>query len=181
MTQRDEILQNCMAALENGQPLEEVLASLPPEAASLAPMIRLAAQVRQSPTPPFSPAAYQRQIGIVRAAASARPARRGLRLPPWPTSTRQFTFGMLAALAVVVLALGVGLILTGPVAAQSASLSNVTGMVEVAPAQGADWHFVSGSEHIGKGALIRTYSGSSATLIFYDGSRSAIGPDSDIT
>jgi len=81
----------------------------------------------------------------------------------------------------VLLVLGASLLLTGPVAAQSASLANTTGMVEMAPAQGADWHFVSGSERIGKGALIRTYAGSSATLTFYDGSRTAIGPDSNIT
>ena len=36
MTRMDEILQNRLAALESGMPLEQVLAGLPPDAAELA-------------------------------------------------------------------------------------------------------------------------------------------------
>ena len=70
--QMEELLQNRLEALENGIPLEEVLAGLPTEAASLAPMIRLAAQTRQLPSPTFSAATYHRQHGMIKAVASAK-------------------------------------------------------------------------------------------------------------
>ena len=83
---------------------------------------------------------------------------------------------------VAVFALGTALFLAGPASAHSARLANVTGWVEVAPsADSSDWRFVSDGEQVRQGERIRSYSESGATLVFFDGTRSVVGADADLT
>jgi hypothetical protein len=84
-------------------------------------------------------------------------------------------------LLLAVLALGINLFVTGSTAAQAARLTEINGMVEAAAGDDSgDWHFVAGGEQVREGQRIRTYADSGAVLVFKDGSRTAIGPNSDL-
>ena len=84
-------------------------------------------------------------------------------------------------LLLAVLALGINLFVTGSTTAQAARLTEINGMVEAAASDdSSDWHFVAGGEQVREGQRIRTYANSGAVLVFKDGSRTAIGPNSDL-
>jgi hypothetical protein len=184
MIDLDGILQESIGQLEGGAPLEAVLASLPAEACDLIPLIKLAAAARNAPAPQLSHEASYAQHRQVMAASAAH-SRPRLRLA-WPAALAHnpaakglAAFGGLALLALVVV--GISLMVAGPASAHSAHLESVNGLVEVASSpQASDWHFVTSGEEVLQGQRIRTYAGSSAALVFYEGSRTAIGSDADL-
>ena len=195
MTEKDETLQIQLDALKRGVPLEKILAELPPEDHDLAPLIRLAAAAREVDHPLMSPESARIQQEQVKAAARAlttplrpavtRPAPSRLTLPAWVTSHKwQFALGTAMALILVFTAgaFGLGLFLAGPASAHSAQVVDVNGMVEVTSSQNNnDWHFISNGDRVTQGQRIRTYADSGATLVFFEGSRTAIGADADVT
>src|SRR5512135_508287 len=69
MTNKDELLQQQLDALERGQPLKSVLDGLPEQERDLAPIIRLAAAVRELPHPDLLPEQYRSQQKKIAAAA----------------------------------------------------------------------------------------------------------------
>jgi hypothetical protein len=178
MIDLDELLQKNLAAIENGIPLERVLAELPPEAQELAPMLRLAAASRLLPYPEMHPDSVRAQrVRVAEAAVQPRKM-----WPSWlPRSKSVSAMGVWAGLLALVI-LVISLIAAGPVSAKSARLVDPQGMVEVASsANSGDWHFIQSGEDISQGQRVRTYSASTVSLVFFDGSRTAIGPDSDLT
>ncbi len=185
MIDLDDILQKKLADLERGVPLETVLAELPPEASSLAPLIRLASKSRLLAHPQLSPmAARLQQARLVAAVTRQRLAGWLAKLPPLPawmtTGKAVYALGSLAIVFVFVL-LGVSLLALGQGATHTARLIDPSGIVEVATANGDEWHFIQEGENLKEGQSVRTYADSSAVLVFSDGSRTAIGPDSDVT
>src|SRR5450756_1864271 len=181
MIDLDELLQKNLAAIENGIPLERVVAELPPEAQELAPMLRLAAASRRLPYPEMHPDSVRAQRVRV-AEAAVHPRIMWPSLPSWLTRSKA-VFVMGAGLGLLALVgLAISLIAAGPVSAKSARLADPQGMVEVASsANSGDWHFIQSGEDISQGQRVRTYSASTVSLVFFDGSRTAIGPDSDLT
>ena len=181
MIDLDELLQKNLAAIENGAPLETVLAELPPEAQELAPMLRLAAATRSLPNLMMHPDLVRAQRVRV-AEAAVHPRIMWPSLPSWLTRSKA-VFVMGAGLGLLALVgLAISLIAAGPVSAKSARLADPQGMVEVASsANSGDWHFIQSGEDISQGQRVRTYSASTVSLVFFDGSRTAIGPDSDLT
>lgn len=205
MPDLDNLLQQKLIELENGRPLEDVLASLPEAAVELIPLLQVAASVRAMPQPAPDPslaeAGRQKVLEAARDAtlpaitasetsptrphAAARPAAAG----PWQQlhSLRSQPRFWVAALAGVFLAVllvtgGLAWYLSSPRGAEAAALMDVSGIVEVASAdQAADWKPVKAGDTIHTGQRIRTGDGSGATLVFYEGTRSIIGPNADLT
>lgn len=186
-TTLDELLQQALASLESGASLDEVLSALPPEAARLAPAIRLAAQARALSMPQMNPVAFQYQQQQIMNAAQQRseaaPARRqGL----FARSRLVFTAG--GALLIILFIcsalslLGGATYLFGPPGANAAELTDVQGFVEVIPvSNAANGAFAAEGQRVRQGSTIRTYSEASATLVFFDGSRTVLAPDSQLT
>ncbi|MFN8491683.1 MAG: hypothetical protein U0350_29055 [Caldilineaceae bacterium] len=65
----EEMLANCLDALERGETIESCLARYPQNAPELAPLLRLATTVRSTPQPRLSAEAFQRGRAVVRAQA----------------------------------------------------------------------------------------------------------------
>jgi hypothetical protein len=88
--------------------------------------------------------------------------------------------GALAIFAFLVVLGGV-LIIGAPAGARAATLSEVQGVVEVASsADAGDWTVAEEGQRVREGAAIRTRIDSGATLVFFEGSRAAIGAEADV-
>ena len=69
MVKMDEIFQERLASLESGVPLEQVIAGLPADAASLEPALRMAARVRSHTYPQMTTQAASQQRARMASAA----------------------------------------------------------------------------------------------------------------
>jgi hypothetical protein len=184
MIDLDDLLQVKLSDLERGVPLEVVLADLPPEASSLAPLIKLASESRLLAHPQMSPAsASVQQVRLTAAVLRTRLTRWFGALPPlpaWVSETKAaYALGSLTILMVFVV-LGLSLAGLGQGSTHTAHLANPVGIVEVSAPSG-DWHFLEEGENLTQGQSIRTYADSSVSMVFSDGSQTFIGPDSDVT
>ncbi|HVN54715.1 MAG TPA: FecR family protein [Anaerolineaceae bacterium] len=180
MTNLDETLQQQLTALEQGVPLDQVLAALPPDAAELAPLIRLAAAARALDQPVLRPEVSRAQRALVENALPAAPRLISF-LERFKNPRGFLSLGAAAAaMAVLIVILGLSLYLAGPASAHSARLVQVNGSVQASSAVGSDWRTVSENSVVTQGEHIRTGSAAGATLVFFDGSRTTIGPDSDL-
>lgn len=177
MLEKDELLQRELSALENGAPLDEVVNRLPEDGREFEPLIRLAAAVRSLPHP--EPLLEQSRSRLQR----LRPAGRRFQ---WQSLRWALAPAMVGALALLVIfagaLLGLGLSLSGPRDAQAATLMDVNGRVEVASGPAAsDWRLLSAGEKVHSGQRVRTSNASGATLVFFDGSRTTLGSNADLT
>ena len=185
MTDQNETLQTYLAEIERGVPLETVLNALPAELADLAPLIRLAASTRGLAHPVLKPEIVQaQQARVVNTARAARASWAGSRRSAarnWlaaPRNSLALAGAFALVLVVIAAAVGINLLLNF---GQVAKLADVTGLVEVAnSADSSDWHFVSAGEALQAGQRIRTYADSTVTLAYYEGSRTLVGPDSEL-
>ena len=177
MNQVDEILQQKLEELEQGKPLDEVLAQIPAEMEGLASLVMLANTMRQMPHPQPTRPPIQQLIGSSNG-RKAQP-KYGWQWPRWAFAT-----GLAGAAAAIMLAMvslaAFGLWLAGPRSARAATLMDLTGQVEVASTTG-DWHTAQDGERVGEGIRIRTGDASSATLLFYEGSRATLSADTDLS
>lgn len=89
-----------------------------------------------------------------------------------------------AMLFIFVLAglVGAGLWLVGPPAARYATLMDLNGQVQIASSTGSeDWWAASTGERVREGQRIRTGVASGAVLLFFDGTRTTLGPGTELT
>ena len=165
MTREDDLLQEKLAAMEQGQP--------PSGDDETAGLVKLAAAVRDLPHPALSPqAAHQQQEALLRASnqpseAISKPD--VLRLVFFPAAAA--VVAGLVLLAVIVYGL-----LAGPPGVHTARLAEANGVVQIARADAPDtWMVAKAGERLRSGDRVRTLGeGSSATLAFYDGSRTML-------
>ena len=201
MLNHDELLDQKLTELENGQPLDAVLQSLPEEAQELGALLRLAAAVRTAPHPEPVAETIAAQRQQVRAAAkiNTQPVPRPAPSSTAPTIHAQpsrpapshsgFTWRWLGAgalaLAGTTALLVFGLVLAGisfwmsSRTMDSARIENLTGQVQVASARGK-WENVSVGYHFREGDRIRTLGASNATLTFFEGTHTFLSPNSEL-
>lgn len=166
--------------LENGTPLEQILRSLSPDEAELAPLLNLAERTRRVEHPALAASKMDTQRSRV-----VREAR--LNQPQAKSPARRFSWRMASVgfAALVVLALlgvfGVVVALAGPAGANTATLADVQGVAEIAsPGHADEWQPVADGAKVQAGSAIRTRADSSASLVFYDGSRTTLGSSASL-
>lgn len=200
MSDLDALLQEKLAALENGEPLEAVLADLPAEAEELAELLQLATAVRSlpHPMPVNAQVAAQRQHVMAAAEVHTQPLRQAetktqrrsvpvmpakkIRWPALPVFGGGAAAGFIGAFALVlVLLVGLGMWLGGS-SLDTVRAENVSGWVEVASSDTAeDWKTLKEGARLESGQRVRTIGASGVTLVFSEGSRTYLGPNSDLT
>ena len=209
MVNKDQLLEKKLSALEMGSDLENVLAGLPEENEELEGLIRLAVAVRALPHPePLLEQSQARQADLVTAAnrlahesaghiSSEITRPNGRETPPAGRTGQKrvqnsapFSFKWLlapvaaGAVALFFLAffalLGVGLWLSGPRNAQVARLVDVSGEVAVSSGKNNAWRPLTSGDRVRSGERIRTSAASTATLVFFDGSRTTLKPNTDL-
>lgn len=191
----DERLEQQLEALEKGTPLETILDGLQDDRSDLEPLIRLAATVRSLPHPEPLPeqekVREQRILSVAQKTAGLR-TQKPHSAPPisfkfnWKPLRWVFAPAMLGAmvafLCVASSMVGLGMWYFGPHSAQAATLMDVTGQVEVAsPNAPDDWRAISNGDQVRAGQRVRTLSASNATLVFFDGTRTTLDQNSDLT
>jgi hypothetical protein len=224
MSEIDNLLQQKLDSLENGAPLERILAGLPEGAEDLALLIQLAVAVRQLPHPRPGLATLRAQkyvlVNTIRSRmadnTNGRPkgmlkrrprfdlAALGPSLGPAVSSLAGSAGGMLKSMlkgrlqclsfapALVVMFLlalistaglaGAGIWAAGPRNAQMAHLMDINGAVLVtSPGVQDSWQEISNGDSVHAGQRLRTGPGSSATLVFFEGSQTRLGPGTDLT
>jgi hypothetical protein len=192
-----ETLDQSLALLETGQAtLAECLDRYPEYADDLLPLLETALEVRRLPKPTASPAALAAGRHRMLEALAEKEHRQAAfpnllhRYASWlavlfgreeglPVQRRRFAapLAVVAMLVLIVFAVA-GLSLLpwpGKTVAQTATLTQVSGVVEVMAAGSDTWQPVSVGVQVETGDRIRTRSLSNATLAFFDGSTVGMG------
>jgi ferric-dicitrate binding protein FerR (iron transport regulator) len=188
----NDALDECLTLLEEGHlTLEECLARYPEHASELRQPLEVALEVRRVPPPISSPAAFTAGKQRMLEALAEKQRRQAASRTPFawsaggltalfgrrdrPTKLR-YTLAFSLALAVMIafaLCLVGGLSLVywpNMTIAQRATLDQISGVVEILPANDDTWRLASVGERIEAGYRIRTSSHSTARLVFFEGS-----------
>lgn len=177
MDRMDDVLEAYLRRLDAGEPPERVIASLAPDEAELAPLLRTAVRARSAQHPRMNPLKVSVQRGQV---ARASRGNDGGKREAWSWSlvpAGVIGLGAIAFLVVLAAVLAFG----APGSARAATLRDVSGVVEVSSAADAeDWRIASEGQRIGEGEVVRTRFDSSATLVFYEGSRTTVESESAV-
>ncbi|MCK5429890.1 MAG: FecR domain-containing protein, partial [Anaerolineales bacterium] len=185
MSKIDDLLQQKLEALESGQALDKILEELPEEARELGALIGLASALQTMPHPQPQ---MQNSLASLQSAAARktiRPAHQR-RSVDWAWPRLAYLSGGVGVALVLLIALvslsALGVWMAGPRAAHVATLMDVRGVVGVGPGDSTDgWDMVSDGSQIGEGQRIRTGSQGSVTLVFFDGTRTTLAANTDLT
>lgn len=182
MTDPDDELQAALARLENGVPVGDVLADVGDEP-ELTQLLQLAAQVRDmthlEAAPPTGRPPRLLPAVVTRHGAADRPRRWTMSRSSWLAS------GIVGAAAVaLVVFFGVVLWLNNSLFAgpdmSAAMVGAVHGRVEIGSTDGRDWHAASPGELVRSGQHVRTGTGASATVTFFEGTVTRIDSESEV-
>jgi hypothetical protein len=175
--QQDEILQLSLKALEEGAPLEDVLRDLPPGYRNVAALNRLVDSSRAINHPRMSYARAQYRLKSI-----LQTSKRHLEASTWLRGKVMYLAFSLGLVTLFVMAF---LLFSGPgsfIASHSAELKDTSGIIEISSGANSEkWSFATDGDRIKAGMHIRTYIDSSTTLVFPDGSRTVLAPESEIT
>lgn len=178
MERMDDLLEQCLRRLDAGEPVERVVASLAPEEAELATLLRTAALARGANHAALDPLKAEAQRGrVVRSARDAKSNR----------SSRKLAWALVPAGALglaafaFLLVLAAVLVFGGPGSARAAILTDVRGVVEVAPSSASqDWSVAEEGDEVREGQVVRTRLGSSVALVYFEGSRTTLLEDTAV-
>ncbi|NMB89066.1 MAG: FecR domain-containing protein, partial [Chloroflexi bacterium] len=183
MDEMDDLLEAGLSGLEQGKRLDDVLAGLPELDAETLALLQLATAVRDIPHPvPERSPAFQALEGLARAAPA-------LPRPSVPAPRRWSLQGWLPRLAVT-LATVVGVLLlsgllawryTSPPGSGLARLGNAHGDIQLMAPGKDGWQAAAADSALGAGERIRTGANAGAELVFYEGTRLTLGPETDLT
>lgn len=186
MSDTEQLLQESLKDIEAGIPVEEVLSRLPAESDELPQLIRMAVALRSMPHP--EPTATDVQAAREKVTQSTGVTRQLVGLKPPLLNRLDFLrvpafVGLVAVLLFCLLSMiGSGIYLAGPRTAHAAILMDVTGLVEItASPKSSDWIPATSGSQVYVGQSILTDASSSVILVFFEGSRTVIGPNSDVT
>jgi RNA polymerase sigma factor (sigma-70 family) len=198
-------LAGSLALLNGAQAtVEECLERYPRYAADLRPLLQVALEVRRTPQPaPSSDAVVMGEREMMAALAKAEEEPRSQRVSPtlparsiqslvalyrgWERALfRRMSVlqpALTAALSVILLAVSGLFLLTwsGGVVTRSATLSRMSGVVEMLPVGEEVWRSLSTGDQIGVGDRIRTGPLAAATLTFFDGSTTELDAKTEVT
>lgn len=186
MADQDELLQTYIARLETGTPLQEIMEQLPVNEQHLGELLTLVADIRAVPYPTPGlvtqrDAAVFQFIETYSRRQSAHMHERPLRRNPsrWTTMPRLAFSGIVMAILFLIAALWFNSL--SNIAAPQATLSvaAITGQVEAN--DDTTWQPIVDGQEIAVGQQIRTGSGSTAILTFFEGSRLHLAPNSQLT
>ena len=187
MSDLDDVLQERLHSLEQGAPVEQVAANLPGDSSELAPLIHLADNVRKVPHP--EPGVRPRLVGAQQGWPVGEPPRATQRhaRPADRRSTGRIVLAaslagvLLIAFMCVFGLLAAGMWMSGPNAANTALLMDVSGSVEVARSSAPEtWQVVQEGQKVRQGDSICTAVNGAATLLFFEGSRATLEPGTQI-
>ncbi|MFW6184969.1 MAG: FecR family protein, partial [Chloroflexota bacterium] len=190
MKQSDELLQEYLQQLEAGVPLEQIVATIPDEYASLEPLLMTARTLREAPDPPLDAAQANAARTTIQNAARQRQNRSGQRQGRWRLPSLslprlmprlQLSGGLLATMAILLLVWFFTMQSFATTDAQAATLSDAAGGVQVADYEGAGWQPLRLEDQVRTGQRVRTGPGSTATLRFFDGSELYLAPQSEVS
>ncbi len=193
MSNQDDLLQNYIAMLETGVPLEEILVQLPPDQAHLYDLLQLTAAIRAVPAPELSPAdtldtqvyaAIERFTRRQERVASAKRPLFPNRLRDWPFPRLALSGLAITALIIFALAWLMSLSsLVRPVVqpASMLTLASVSGQVELSEADSGVWRLIEANEPLLAGQHLRTGPSSQAVLHFKDGSQIILVANSELS
>lgn len=169
MSELDTALQEYLQRMEEGAPLEEILSSLPPQHAELAPLLQTASTLRHFPHPSLSPHRAREQRERV-----LRPLRR------WEWQFLNFRLQPAIAImaAILLMAFAALMLLRPTTTVHTATLLEVQGVVEVL--RNGEWQLVSTGEKVQEGEQVRTRADSSVVLLYSDGSRTTLSADTEV-
>ena len=192
----DGALDECLTLLQSEQvTLDECLARYPDQAAELRPLLEMAIVIRRVPAPLSSPVAFEAGKRRMLQALAEKKRRHEESPTLLPRITRRVatlvrgrqrpavrkrapTFQLALRVAVVlVLLITAGLLLQswlGEVIAQTATLTDTSGVVEILPSGRKTWQPAAAGRVIVPGDRIRTGESSVVTLSFFDGSTSSL-------
>jgi hypothetical protein len=190
MPNKDEFLQQMLQALEEGERLERVLDDLPEEDRELGSLLRLATAIRSVPHPePIAEYLPEKvSIAIRQQSKSSK---------TYEANIIQYVKELLRGgykrhLSVPVALVGTAFLLLfifsaiigisrSLVPANTAIANQVSGTVEMAAAADpSSWKPLRSGERVSDGTLLRTSGASSAALVYPDGSRTLILPNTQI-
>jgi hypothetical protein len=185
MSKLDDLLQEKLEALEDGRALDEVLAELPEEARELGALISLAStlQTMAHPEPQIQSSLAALQSASVRKTIRPTNWRRPVEWA-WPRlAYAPIGVGVTLVLLIALVALSAfGLWIAGPRAAHVVTAMDVVGVVGVGPDDSNEgWELVNSGFQVKEGQRLRTGTEGSVTLVFFDGTRNTLGPDTDLT
>lgn len=181
MSELDDLLQKKLEAIERRAPSRKHPKGLTGETAELESLVYLAASLRSMPHPRLEAETSQamQQKLLATAKLTMRPQNRvssfnlsWLLKPGLAGLTLVF-------ISVLVLVFG-GVWLSGPSVAHTATLRDLSGQVQVADGEGADWKDVTAGTVLKVGQHLRTLAGSSATVQFFDGTRTTLAADTSL-
>jgi hypothetical protein len=165
---KDQLLQEKLAEMESGKPVDQVLQNLPDGMADLKEMIMLVSDIQQSKQPSLSPDARKHFTTI----RKNMKTQKSTKIPKWEWAL----LGTVTALLIIVTITAGVLILRTVQPASAASLDNIQGVVGIKTVNG-DWNVGVNNTQIKEGTTLRTYSDSTADLHLPDGS--VINMDAD--
>jgi hypothetical protein len=175
MTDLDLLLEECMKDLDRGVPLEKVIRCLPSEAQELVPLLRMVVITRSISHPgmPSAKAKEQRKTLVQYAHSFADPGHKFSLQIAWIPIVLVMALLLLASIVTVALA--------GPPGNRYATLTNVMGIVEISPdTQGKEWFPVETGQRVRAGQLVRTRIDSQATLVFFEGTQTALSEETEV-
>ena len=196
----NDVLDESLALIEEGKAtIGECLARHPEYAADLRPLLEVAVEIHRLPRPTSSPAAFAAGKRRMLKALAEKKRRQPGWFSRWterfvalvgargPLSARGHSFAFqvaLAAAATLVLLIVGGLFIhswLGTTVTQAATLESASGVVEVLPAGSETWLPASAVERLEAGDRIRTGPLSAATLVFFNGSRTDLEAETEVT
>ena len=198
-----QALDECLTLLKEGEAtLDECLARYPGYAGELRPLLETALEVHELPRPTSNPDAFaagkERMLAALadgkrRQAESSRPFAhhiadllrrqpRGRKGPPAWARTPAFQIATAGALALLLFFIGGLFLLFRPQTntVTTATLEQVRGAVDLMDADSDAWHSAAAGDQVMVGDQIRTGPLSTATLVFSDGSKTALQDKTEV-